>query len=98
MKEYYSNGKLLITGEYFVLDGAISLAVPTTCGQDLIVESIKESQLIWESYDPYNLLWNGSSNGGNYYVSDGIYYWYFRGRKFNSSYVEELNGYITILR
>jgi mevalonate kinase len=50
LKEYYSNGKLLLTGEYFVLDGAKSLAVPTACGQDLIVESIKEPQLIWQSY------------------------------------------------
>lgn len=57
MKEYYSNGKLLITGEYFVLEGAISLAVPTTCGQDLIVESIKESQLIWESYANNGECW-----------------------------------------
>ena len=57
MKEYYSNGKLLLTGEYFVLDGAKSLAVPTTCGQDLIVEKIKEPQLIWESYTNTGECW-----------------------------------------
>lgn len=57
MKEFYSNGKLLITGEYFVLDGAKSLAVATTCGQDLIVEEINEPQLIWESYTNTGECW-----------------------------------------
>tara|TARA_R110001583_G_scaffold123127_3_gene274510 strand:+ start:2040 stop:2969 length:930 start_codon:yes stop_codon:yes gene_type:complete len=57
MQEYYSNGKLLLTGEYFVLDGAKSLAVPTTCGQDLIVKEIQEPQLIWESYTNEGDCW-----------------------------------------
>ena len=33
--KFYSNGKLLITGEYFVLNGALSLALPTVYGQHL---------------------------------------------------------------
>jgi hypothetical protein len=38
MKEtFYSNGKLLITGEYLVLDGDC-IALPTKFGQNLIVE------------------------------------------------------------
>jgi len=57
MKQYYSNGKLLLTGEYFVLDGATSLAVPTSCGQDLIVNSINEPQLIWQSYTNTGACW-----------------------------------------
>jgi len=57
MKEFYSNGKLLITGEYFVLEGAKSLAVPTACGQDLLVESIKEPQLIWNSFTNEGECW-----------------------------------------
>ena len=55
--EYYSNGKLLLTGEYFVLDGAKSLAVPTTCGQDLIVDNINEPQLIWQSFTNEGECW-----------------------------------------
>ena len=55
--EYYSRGKLLITGEYFVLDGAKSLAVPTKYGQDLVVEPIKESQLIWQSFSENGECW-----------------------------------------
>lgn len=54
---FYSNGKLLLTGEYVVLDGAASLAVPTKFGQDLIIESIKESQLIWGSFTNTGECW-----------------------------------------
>lgn len=57
MKEFYSNGKLLLTGEYFVLDGAISLAVPTTCGQNLTIQKIKEPQLIWKSFTNEGTCW-----------------------------------------
>ena len=55
--KYYSNGKLLITGEYLVLDGAKSLAIPTKFGQDLVVNQIKESSLIWESFDELENCW-----------------------------------------
>ncbi|PKP28874.1 MAG: GHMP kinase [Bacteroidetes bacterium HGW-Bacteroidetes-18] len=54
---FYSNGKLLLTGEYFVLDGAKSLAVPTKYGQDLSVESIQEPQLIWQSFTNEGECW-----------------------------------------
>ncbi|WP_159018382.1 GYDIA family GHMP kinase [Algibacter sp. L3A6] len=57
MKEYFSNGKLLISGEYVVLDGAISLAVPTKCGQSLIVESINDAKIIWKSLDEKGMVW-----------------------------------------
>ena len=54
---YYSNGKLLLTGEYLVLDGAKSLAVPTKLGQDLIVKKIKEPQIIWGSFTHSGECW-----------------------------------------
>jgi len=54
---YYSNGKLLLTGEYLVLDGAKSLAIPTKFGQDLIVEKIKEAQIIWGSFTHTGECW-----------------------------------------
>ena len=54
---YYSNGKLLLTGEYLVLDGAKSLALPTQFGQDLHVENIKEPQLIWGSFTHTGECW-----------------------------------------
>ncbi|OSY87477.1 GHMP kinase [Tenacibaculum holothuriorum] len=55
--QFYSNGKLLLTGEYVVLDGATSLAVPTKFGQDLVIEPIKEPQLIWGSFTHTGDCW-----------------------------------------
>ena len=54
---FYSNGKLLLTGEYLVLNGAKSLAIPTTFGQDLIVTPIKEKSLIWGSFTNTQECW-----------------------------------------
>ena len=57
MQTFYSNGKLLITGEYVVLDGALSLAIPTKFGQSLIVESIDDQKLVWKSFDEKEEIW-----------------------------------------
>ena len=57
MKNFYSNGKLLLTGEYLVLDGAKSLAIPTKFGQNLVVEKIKEPQIIWGSFTHTGKCW-----------------------------------------
>lgn len=47
----------MLTGEYLVLEGATALAVPTKFGQDLIVEKIKENQLIWGSFTNTGDCW-----------------------------------------
>jgi len=57
LNTFYSNGKLLLTGEYLVLEGATALAVPTKFGQDLSVEKIKEPQLIWGSFTNTGDCW-----------------------------------------
>lgn len=57
MQKFYSNGKLLITGEYVVLDGAISLALPTKFGQSLEIETLKEPKIVWESFDENGGIW-----------------------------------------
>ena len=57
MNTFYSNGKLLITGEYLVLDGAKALALPTSFGQNLSIQELNESKLIWESCTNDNELW-----------------------------------------
>ncbi len=54
---FYSNGKLLITGEYLVLDGARAFALPTKFGQNLIVEDGINQEITWKSYDYDNRLW-----------------------------------------
>lgn len=58
LQKYYAKGKLLITGEYAVLDGALSLAIPTRFGQWLEVYSAPDLQQIeWKSYDYDHALW-----------------------------------------
>jgi len=57
MESFYSNGKLLITGEYVVLDGAKALALPTKYGQSLNVENIEGSKIKWRSLDHDGLVW-----------------------------------------
>lgn len=54
---FYSNGKLLITGEYLVLDGAKALALPTKFGQNLIVEKSNNQEINWKSYDADGSIW-----------------------------------------
>ncbi|WP_298221286.1 GYDIA family GHMP kinase [Flavobacterium sp.] len=54
---FYSNGKLLITSEYLVLDGAKALALPTKFGQDLIVEPGNDHEIQWTSYDDDGSFW-----------------------------------------
>ena len=56
-KTFYSNGKLLITGEYLVLDGAKAFALPTKFGQDLIVENGSKKEIHWKSYNFDEHLW-----------------------------------------
>ncbi|WP_271855146.1 GYDIA family GHMP kinase [Patiriisocius marinus] len=54
---YYSNGKLLLTGEYVVLDGADALAIPTKLGQNLKVSIVDTPGLHWKSFTNKNQCW-----------------------------------------
>ena len=56
-KEFYSNGKLLLSGEYAILDGALGLAVPTKFGQSLQVKPTETGHLVWESRDENDKVW-----------------------------------------
>ena len=56
-KIFYSNGKLLLTGEYVVLDGAKALAVPTQFGQNLVVNAGSNKEIHWTSYDSDGTIW-----------------------------------------
>lgn len=56
-KTFYSNGKLLITGEYLVLDGAQAFALPTKQGQNLIVTTGSNKEIVWTSYDFDGQIW-----------------------------------------
>ena len=65
MKKIHSNGKLLITGEYLVLDGAISLALPCNYGQSLRFTSHKKNILNWISLDVNKEIWFEASFEAN---------------------------------
>jgi mevalonate kinase len=54
---FYSNGKLLITGEYLVLDGAKAFALPTKFGQNLIIEKGEGDLIQWKSFDSDGSIW-----------------------------------------
>ncbi len=56
-KTFYSNGKLLITGEYLVLDGANAFALPTKLGQNLIIEEGNKQEIHWKSFDADGGIW-----------------------------------------
>jgi mevalonate kinase len=56
-QQFYSNGKLLLTGEYVVLSGANALAVPTQLGQWLRVNSAEKNGLHWQSFDADGSCW-----------------------------------------
>lgn len=57
MEKFYSNGKLLISGEYLVLDGALSLALPTKYGQSLDIDSNTSGKIEWKSYNANQECW-----------------------------------------
>lgn len=56
-EEYYSHGKLLISGEYLILDGASGLAIPTKYGQKLRVRPNDSGFLSWTSLDQNGAAW-----------------------------------------
>lgn len=49
---FSANGKLLLTGEYLVLHGALALALPTTLGQSMSMETTNDTLIQWDAYAP----------------------------------------------
>jgi hypothetical protein len=54
---FFSSGKLLITSEYAVIDGACALAVPTKLGQSMTVINNKEPGIHWIAKDVDGNIW-----------------------------------------
>jgi len=59
IETFYAHGKLLLTGEYFVLDGALALALPCKLGQSMTVQTFESSESIlkWKSLNHENKVW-----------------------------------------
>lgn len=51
LNKYYSNAKFLITGEYLVLHGALSLAIPLRFGQLMEIYESDTTELEWIALD-----------------------------------------------
>ncbi|MCO5233387.1 MAG: GYDIA family GHMP kinase [Chitinophagales bacterium] len=57
-EDFYAHGKLLLTGEYLVLDGALSLALPTHLGQKMNISRFTDNNhLHWVSRDVFGNKW-----------------------------------------
>ncbi|MCL6267679.1 GYDIA family GHMP kinase [Flagellimonas myxillae] len=56
-REFYSHGKLLLSGEYAILDGALGLAIPTKFGQSLKFTPSPYNLLDWKSFDSDGQPW-----------------------------------------
>ena len=104
MQTFYSHGKLLLTAEYVVLDGAIALALPTKFGQTLNIESINEQKLVWKSLDHKNTVWfeeefmlsNGqiaSSLTSRNDLSDRLIQILNEAKRLNPDFLKSENGY-----
>jgi len=59
MITHYAHGKLLLTGEYFVLEGALALALPCKLGQVLQYETTNNNDglLHWKALDNESKVW-----------------------------------------
>lgn len=54
-------------------------------------------RLVWESTNP-NDKWEGSNNGGSYYVADGVYVFLIRAQGYNTGDTFQTTGHITLFR
>lgn len=67
---FYGHGKLLLSGEYFVIDGAKALALPTTVGQSMKVR-------YKHSYQPV-LNWKSIDHTGKTWFEANYEFWHFK--------------------
>ena len=65
MKTFRANGKLLISGEYTILDGSLSMALPTKRGQVLHYKEVDHDILHWRSLDIKGETWFEAHFKGN---------------------------------
>ncbi|MCM5662632.1 GYDIA family GHMP kinase [Galbibacter mesophilus] len=106
-KEFRSNGKLLITGEYVVLDGALSFALPTKFGQSLEVTETTGGTIQWQALNYLDKEWfsaelklsavaNTSEEGllksSDYKIAETLLSFLREAKKLNGKFLENLSG------
>ncbi len=99
--KYSSNGKILLTSEYLVLDGAKALALPSKFSQSLEVnQTEKKNEIKWTSHDYNGEVWfnetfiisenNFSYKGNNNKFSDKLITIFKAIKKLNKSIFTDL--------
>lgn len=70
MGKIFSPGKLLLTSEYAVLDGALALALPTKLGQEFFFEEVEDgnSHISWIALHEENLWLNAQIDYRNWEI------------------------------
>ena len=54
---FRAHGKVLISGEYFVMEGALALGLPLAVGQEMNVKVSSGSEIVWKSLKPNGESW-----------------------------------------
>ncbi len=54
---FSANGKVLLSGEYLVMNGALALGLPISLGQKMMIKESSGSDIAWESFLPDGSLW-----------------------------------------
>lgn len=100
---FYSHGKLLITSEYLVLDGAKALALPTKFGQDLTIETGSPNEIHWTSYDYDGSFWfddtftfesiQNKTSYENQYIKTMLIAMLHEASLLNPSFLKQAEGY-----
>lgn len=80
-QHFYGHGKLLLSGEYFVMDGASALALPTTVGQSMTVK-------YRQSYQP-TLNWKSIDHTGKVWFESDYDFWQFKPIKNQEHYKQD---------
>jgi mevalonate kinase len=67
-QKFHSNGKLMLTGEYMVLEGALSLSVPLKHGQTMNVKKMGNSigKIYWSTFVKDKIWFYGIYNQNNF--------------------------------
>lgn len=104
MQRYHSNGKLLLSGEYLILDGALGLALPTSYGQGMDISTLSGGMLIWESSNELKETWfkaefdlNNLSiqvYEGDYDIAITLQKILQKAKQLNSNFLEPDKGYL----
>jgi mevalonate kinase len=92
----------MLTGEYAVLDGALSVALPTKKGQKMTVKAHRGTDLVWESYDHEGKIWFESEisiydfkavKTSNQEISDHLYKLLKNAVRLNCEFLDKWSAY-----